>query len=106
MFGRLVFGPGTQLVTSDLREVSKVSPRVLLVDDEVLLLRTLSNALREEGFSERELFEITAFVAFRLAFSTVNDALGIPPDAQLVERAPEPLRNAVAFGRAPAGSSV
>jgi DNA-binding response OmpR family regulator len=27
-----------------------VTPRVLLVDDEVLLLRTLSNALREDGF--------------------------------------------------------
>ena len=27
-----------------------MSPRVLLVDDEVLLLRTLSNALREDGF--------------------------------------------------------
>jgi len=32
------------------RGVSKVSPRILLVDDEVLLLRTLSNALREDGF--------------------------------------------------------
>jgi DNA-binding response OmpR family regulator len=31
-------------------EVSSVSHRVLLVDDEVLLLRTLSNALREDGF--------------------------------------------------------
>jgi DNA-binding response OmpR family regulator len=27
-----------------------MTPRVLLVDDEVLLLRTLSNALREDGF--------------------------------------------------------
>lgn len=27
-----------------------VTPRVLLVDDEVLLLRTLSSALREDGF--------------------------------------------------------
>jgi DNA-binding response OmpR family regulator len=31
-------------------EVSVVNPRVLLVDDEVLLLRTLSSALREDGF--------------------------------------------------------
>ena len=27
-----------------------MSPRILIVDDEVLLLRTLSNALREGGF--------------------------------------------------------
>jgi DNA-binding response OmpR family regulator len=38
------------MVTDAFREVSKVSPRVLLVDDEVLLLRTLSSALREDGF--------------------------------------------------------
>ncbi len=41
---------GTQLVYAVIREVSKVTPRILLVDDEVLLLRTLSNALREDGF--------------------------------------------------------
>lgn len=32
--------------------------------------------LREVGLGDREIFEATAFVAFRLAFPTVNDALG------------------------------
>ncbi|MBD3161068.1 MAG: response regulator [Candidatus Eisenbacteria bacterium] len=41
---------GTELVTVGDHEGSALSPRVLIVDDEVLLLRTLSNALREGGF--------------------------------------------------------
>lgn len=58
-------------------------------------------ALRDVGFGDREIFEITAFVAFRLAFSTVNDALGIEADAALLDKAPAPLREAVRFGRLP-----
>jgi uncharacterized peroxidase-related enzyme len=57
--------------------------------------------LREAGLDEREIFEATAFVAFRLAFSTVNDALGAAPDMQLADEAPEPVRAAVTYGRAP-----
>ena len=37
------------------------------------------DALRAEGLSEREIFEATVCVAFRLAFATVNDALGGAP---------------------------
>ena len=58
--------------------------------------------LRETGLGEREIFEATAFVAFRLAFSTVNDALGAVPDDELTEAAPEAVRAAVTFGRRPA----
>lgn len=57
------------------------------------------DALREAGLSDQEIFDATAFVAFRLAFSTVNDALGARPDGKLAERAPELVRNVVAFGR-------
>jgi uncharacterized peroxidase-related enzyme len=57
--------------------------------------------LREAGLGEREIFEATAFVAFRLAFSTVNDALGAVPDDELTEAAPEAVRDAVTFGRQP-----
>ena len=60
------------------------------------------DALRRAGLDDREIFEATAFVAFRLAFSTVNDALGAAPDRQLAEEAPEAVRDAVSFGRAPA----
>ena len=57
--------------------------------------------LREVGLSDRAVFEATAHVAFRLAFSTVNDALAAAPDAQAAEAAPEAVRNAVTFGRPP-----
>lgn len=58
--------------------------------------------LREVGLGDREIFEATAFVAFRLAFSTINDALGAIPDKQLAEAAPPPVRAAVNYGRSPA----
>jgi uncharacterized peroxidase-related enzyme len=57
------------------------------------------DALRTAGLSEREIFEATAFVAFRLAFSTINDALGVNPDWQLAAAAPAEVNNAVTFGR-------
>lgn len=60
-------------------------------------------SLRDAGFAEREIFEATVFVALRLAFSTVNDALGVLPDAALAEAAPPAVRAAVRYGRQPAG---
>ena len=59
-------------------------------------------ALRAVGLGDREIFEATAFVALRLAFSTVNDALGVAPDRQVAEAAPPRVRAAVSYGRAPA----
>jgi uncharacterized peroxidase-related enzyme len=59
------------------------------------------DALRTAGLSEREIFEATVFVSFRLAFSTVNDALGARPDREIAEGAPAEVRSAVSFGRAP-----
>ena len=58
--------------------------------------------LRLAGLSDREIFEATAFVALRLAFSTVNDALGAAPDGELAAEVPEQVRAAVTFGRPPA----
>lgn len=55
--------------------------------------------LRDVGLTDREIFEATAFVGFRLAFSTVNDALGAAPDRQLADSAPELVRSAVTYGR-------
>ena len=55
--------------------------------------------LRDTGLSDSQIFTITAFVAFRLAFSTVNDALGLRPDAALRSTAPAAVRDAVTFGR-------
>ena len=60
-------------------------------------------ALRDVGFEDGQIFAITAYVALRLAFSSVNDALGAQPDEQLAASTPEPVREAVDFGR-PVGS--
>ena len=60
------------------------------------------DSLRAAGLSDKEIFEATVFVAFRLAFSTVNDALGVHPDWQVAQAAPPEVREAVTFGRASA----
>jgi uncharacterized peroxidase-related enzyme len=56
-------------------------------------------ALRDSGLDDSQIFAITAFVALRLAFSTINDALGCRPDAQLVQSLPQEVRDAVTYGR-------
>lgn len=61
------------------------------------------DALRAAGFDDREIFEATLLAAFRVAFSMVNDALGVAPDQALFDATPPALREAVTFGRAPAG---
>jgi uncharacterized peroxidase-related enzyme len=56
-------------------------------------------ALRDTGLDDGQVFAITAFVALRLAFATVNDSLGAQPDAQLVRSLPPQVREAVTYGR-------
>ena len=56
-------------------------------------------ALRDAGLDDEQIFAITTFVALRLAFSTVNDALGAQPDAQLAQSLPPEVRDAVTWGR-------
>jgi hypothetical protein len=56
-------------------------------------------ALRNAGFTDAQTFTITVFVALRLAFSTVNDALGVRPDAALRATTPRAVLDAVTFGR-------
>jgi alkylhydroperoxidase family enzyme len=55
--------------------------------------------LRDAGFDEVQIFAITTFVALRLAFSSIDDALGTGPDRQLGSSTPEPVVSAVTFGR-------
>jgi cytochrome P450/alkylhydroperoxidase family enzyme len=55
--------------------------------------------LRDVGFDDSQIFAITAYVAFRLAFSMINDTLGAVPDRELRIALPEAVRSAVAFGR-------
>jgi hypothetical protein len=56
-------------------------------------------ALRDSGLDDGQIFAITSFVAFRLAFSTINDSLGAQPDAQLAQSVPQEVREAVTYGR-------
>ncbi len=58
------------------------------------------DALRAAGLDDKTIFEATVFIAFRLAFSSVNDALGVLPDAELAEALPAEVVRAVSFGRA------
>jgi uncharacterized peroxidase-related enzyme len=60
--------------------------------------------LRAAGFDDDQVFAITGYVALRLAFSTVNDALGARPDAELAAATPPSVRRAVGFGREPVSS--
>jgi alkylhydroperoxidase family enzyme len=56
-------------------------------------------ALRDAGFSDAQIFSITVFIALRLAFATVNDALGVSPDAGLRSALPPAVLDAVSVGR-------
>jgi uncharacterized peroxidase-related enzyme len=62
-------------------------------------------ALRDAGLKDEQIFAVTTFVALRLAFSTINDALGAQPDSQLVEKLPEEVVRVVTYGR-PASPSI
>ena len=60
--------------------------------------------LREAGYDDAQILAITVFVAIRLAFAIVNDALGARPDAELLATAPAAVRQAVTYGRPVAGA--
>jgi alkylhydroperoxidase family enzyme len=56
-------------------------------------------ALRDAGYGDTQIFAITVFVALRVAFSIVNDALGACPDAAFRSTAPKAVLDAITFGR-------
>jgi uncharacterized peroxidase-related enzyme len=60
-------------------------------------------ALRDAGLDDGQVFAVTSFVALRLAFSTINDALGAQPDAELTRSLPPEIPATVTYGR-PAAS--
>ena len=55
--------------------------------------------LREVGYDDAAIFTITAFVGLRIAFSTVNDALGMEPDPEFEAVAPAEVLAAIDYGR-------
>ena len=82
--------PAEQALARWARQITR-DPNATAVDD--------VQALRDAGFDDAQIFAITTFVALRIAFSTVNDALGALPDRALGETVPSPVRDAVTFGR-------
>jgi alkylhydroperoxidase family enzyme len=55
--------------------------------------------LRDVGYDDAQILALTVFLALRIAFSTVNDALGAQPDHEFAMTAPAEVRAAVSFGR-------
>lgn len=55
--------------------------------------------LRALGLTDAEIHAITVYIGARIAFSTVNDALGAPLDRPLLEEYPPEVVEAVNFGR-------
>lgn len=55
--------------------------------------------LRDAGYSDDQIFGMTVFVALRIAFATINDALGPRPDAVLRTLCPASVVEAVTYGR-------
>ena len=56
-------------------------------------------ALRAAGLDDAQIFAVSVFVALRIAFSTVNAALGAQADRQLGADTPAAVKDAVTFGR-------
>lgn len=61
-------------------------------------------ALRQAGFDDEQIVSLTIYVAIRIAVATVNGALGVAPDAELMRDVPSAVRHAVTWGRRPAKS--
>ena len=55
--------------------------------------------LRSAGYDDAQILAVTAYVALRIAFSTVNDALGVEPEPELADLAPAEVRAVVTYGR-------
>ena len=95
-----VIGGGSPEALSE-REAALVSWARQVVRDPNATTPSDVAALRAAGLDDQAIFDATAFIAFRLAFSTVNDALGAAPDKELVDKVPPPVRDAVRYGRTP-----
>jgi SAM-dependent methyltransferase/alkylhydroperoxidase family enzyme len=56
-------------------------------------------SLRDAGFDDAHILALSLFVGLRIAFSSVNDALGAQPDLRLAQSIPAKLREQVTYGR-------
>ena len=60
------------------------------------------DGLRQAGYDDAQILAITLYIGLRIAFSTVNDALGASPDRELGASVPQVVQDVVTWGR-PAG---
>jgi uncharacterized peroxidase-related enzyme len=93
----LVAGQDVPHLTERERALARWA-NVVAVDPNKTTLKDV-DALRAASLSEQEIFDATLLIAFRLAFTTVNSALGAQPDRQLAHEAPPELMTAITFGR-------
>lgn len=57
------------------------------------------DAMREAGWKDEQIFAVTVFASLRMAFATINDALGVTPDAPYRTLLPPEVLEAVTYGR-------
>ena len=76
-----------------------------VVNDPNAITQMDVDTMRSVGLSEQEIFDATLFISFRLAFSTVNDALGAAPDPELAAKTPLQVKRAVNYGRPTSAAS-
>jgi alkylhydroperoxidase family enzyme len=78
---------------ADWADIVSQDPNATSVED----IKTLDSI----GLSDQEIVDATMLVALRVAFTTVNTALGTQPDQQLTQSTPPEIKTAVTFGRPP-----
>ncbi len=79
------------------REMMRFASKV--VRDATSITREDVGRLKAQGFSDAEIFDITAAASVRCFFSKMLDALGAEPDSAYRERMPPNLAQALAVGR-------
>lgn len=77
----VLYGAHARLAARD-RVLADWAHRV--TTDPVGALRADIETLRDLGMDDAQILGLTVFVAVRRAFASVNDALGLPPDAELL----------------------
>ena len=84
------------------REMMRFAAKV--VRDATSITREDVGRLKAQGFTDAEIFDITAAAAVRCFFSKTLDALGAEPDATYRERMPANLVQTLTLGRKIEGS--
>lgn len=84
------------------REMMRFAAKV--VRDATSITREDVGRLKAQGFTDAEIFDITAAAAVRCFFSKTLDALGAEPDAAYRERLPANLVQTLTVGRKIEGS--